>query len=131
MYAILWEAFLDPSDSYFLFVDLVGFYTHWTYYAHFSSHFSQQLLIAYLRGPVWKFSISHWSSKRHGAATDLTVILEKYSLKQLVQMICLMVFNATFNNISVISRVSFIGGGNPRTLRKPPTCCKSLINFIT
>ena len=30
-YAILWEAFLDPSDSYFLFGDLVGFYTHWTY----------------------------------------------------------------------------------------------------
>ena len=30
-YAILWVAFLDPSDSYFLFTDLVGFYTHWTY----------------------------------------------------------------------------------------------------
>jgi hypothetical protein len=31
-YAILWEAFLDPSsDSDFLFADLVGFYTHWTY----------------------------------------------------------------------------------------------------
>ena len=30
-YAILWEAFLDPSDSYFLFADLVSFYTHWTY----------------------------------------------------------------------------------------------------
>ena len=25
------EAFLDPSDSYFLFADLIGFYTHWTY----------------------------------------------------------------------------------------------------
>jgi hypothetical protein len=30
MYAILWEAFLDTSDSYFLFADLVGFYTLWT-----------------------------------------------------------------------------------------------------
>ena len=30
-YAILWEAFLDPSDSYFLFADLVDFYSHWTY----------------------------------------------------------------------------------------------------
>jgi hypothetical protein len=30
-YPILWEAFLDPSDSYFLFADLVGFCTHWTY----------------------------------------------------------------------------------------------------
>jgi hypothetical protein len=28
---LLWEAFFDPSDSYFLFADLVGFYTHWTY----------------------------------------------------------------------------------------------------
>jgi hypothetical protein len=27
----MWEAFLDLSDSYFLFADLVGFYTHWTY----------------------------------------------------------------------------------------------------
>ena len=30
-YAILWEAFLDPSDSYFLFADFVDFYTHLTY----------------------------------------------------------------------------------------------------
>ena len=30
-YPISWEAFLDLSDSYFLFADLVGFYTHWTY----------------------------------------------------------------------------------------------------
>jgi hypothetical protein len=44
-YTILWEAFLDPSDSYFLFADLVGFYTL-NIYAHFSSHFSQQLLMA-------------------------------------------------------------------------------------
>jgi hypothetical protein len=28
---ILWVAFLDPSVSYFLFADLVGLYTHWTY----------------------------------------------------------------------------------------------------
>jgi hypothetical protein len=30
-YPISWEAFLDPSDSYFLFVDFVDFYTHWKY----------------------------------------------------------------------------------------------------
>ena len=30
-YPISWEVFLDSSDSYFLFTDLVGFYTHWTY----------------------------------------------------------------------------------------------------
>ena len=30
-YAILWEAFLDPSDSYFLFADLVDFSSHLSY----------------------------------------------------------------------------------------------------
>ena len=30
-YTILWVAFFDPSDSYFLFADFVDFYTHWTY----------------------------------------------------------------------------------------------------
>jgi hypothetical protein len=47
-YPISWEEFLDPSDSYFLFADYFYFYTHLTYiciYAHFSSHFSKQLLM--------------------------------------------------------------------------------------
>ena len=35
-----------------------------------------------------------------------------------------MVYNTTFNNISVILAVSFIGGGNQSTRRKPPTCRK-------
>jgi hypothetical protein len=38
-YAILWVVFLDPSDSYFLFADLVGFCTHWTYMLNFSRIF--------------------------------------------------------------------------------------------
>jgi len=44
-----------------------------------------------------------------------------------------MVFNATFNNIAAtyIVAVSFIGGGNRSTQRKPPTCCKPQTNFIT
>jgi hypothetical protein len=42
-------------------------------------------------------------------------------------MVRVMVFNATFTNISVISlRSSFIGGGNRSTGRKPQTCLKSL-----
>ena len=42
-------------------------------------------------------------------------------------------FNATFNNISVISwwTVKIIGGGNWRTQRKPPTCHKVLTNKQT
>ena len=34
-YPISWEAFLDPSDSYFLFANFVDFYTHWTYMSIF------------------------------------------------------------------------------------------------
>jgi hypothetical protein len=42
-----------------------------------------------------------------------------------------MVFIATFNNISIIFVVvSFIGGRNQSSWRKPPTCRKSLTNFI-
>jgi hypothetical protein len=36
-YTILWVAYLDTSESYFLFADLVGFYTHLTY-MHFFRH---------------------------------------------------------------------------------------------
>ena len=32
---------------------------------------------------------------------------------------------------SYIVAVSFIGAGNRSNRRKPPTCCKSLTNFIT
>ena len=38
-YAILWEAFLDPSDSYFLYADFVDFYTRWTYMRIFLSNY--------------------------------------------------------------------------------------------
>ena len=50
-YAILWEAFLDPSDSYFLFADLVGFYTHWTY-----MHIFRHIFLSYYwwqRSNIW------------------------------------------------------------------------------
>ena len=44
-----------------------------------------------------------------------------------------MVLSATVNTISAAScmMVSFIGGGNRSTRRKPPTCHNSLTNFIT
>jgi hypothetical protein len=43
--------------------------------------------------------------------------------------VCLMVFNTTFNNISVISWRSVLLV--EETGRKPPTCRKSLTDFIT
>jgi hypothetical protein len=56
-YTILWVAFLDPSDSYFLFADLVGLYTHWTYMHIFHSNYWWQ------RSDIWsqasyRYSIS-------------------------------------------------------------------------
>jgi len=48
-------------------------------------------------------------------------------------MVGFMVFNATLNkqNFSYIVAVSFSGGENRSTRRKPPTCGKSLTDFIT
>jgi len=40
-----------------------------------------------------------------------------------------MVFNATQQYFSYIMVVSFIGGGNRSTRRKPPTCRMWLTNF--
>ena len=39
-YTILWATLLDPSDSYLLFADLVGFYTLWTYMHIFVTFFT-------------------------------------------------------------------------------------------
>ena len=60
-YTILWVAFLDPSDSYFLFADLVGFYTHWTYMHIFRQHFSQQLLMAEIWHLITSFILIKWN----------------------------------------------------------------------
>ena len=46
-----------------------------------------------------------------------------------IMMVRVMVFNATY--FRYFMAVSFIGGGNRSTLRKPPTCHKSLTDFIT
>jgi len=40
-------------------------------------------------------------------------------------------FNATVNTVMYVVAASFIGGGNRSVRRKPPTCRKSLTNFIT
>ena len=50
-------------------------------------------------------------------------------LMSMLNRVRVMVFNDTLNNILDI--VSGIDGGNRSTRRKPPTCSKSLTNFIT
>jgi len=42
-----------------------------------------------------------------------------------------MLFNGTQQYFIYIVAITFIDGGNRSTLRKPPTCLKSLTNFIT
>ena len=60
---------------------------------------------------------------------EITKKMRSIHLK--VTMVWFMVFNATFNNISVIyiMVVSFIDGGNRSTQRTSPTCRKSLTNL--
>ena len=59
--------------------------------------------------------------------TRRNITAEKKVLLKNILFVCLIVFKATFNNISTyIVAVSFIGGGNLRTRRKPLTCRKSL-----
>ena len=55
-----------------------------------------------------------------------------YMSHEIYLFVCLMVFNATFNNISVLSwRLIFIGGGNWRTRRKPPVAShRQLYNVV-
>jgi len=55
------------------------------------------------------------------------MVVYHHKWSKLCVRIRVMVFNATCNNISVISwHASFIDGGNRSTWRKPPTWCKSL-----
>jgi hypothetical protein len=56
-YAILWEAFLDPSDSYFLFADLVGFYTTLISSAFRGVNFNKmncELMLTYDTPALWQ-----------------------------------------------------------------------------
>jgi hypothetical protein len=48
---------------------------------------------------------------------------ETRQIKLSLQTLKVLMFNATFNNISAIScGAQFIGGGSQSTQRKPPTC---------
>jgi hypothetical protein len=72
--------------------------------------------------PIFKF---YRGKKRSLFVTNITEIPIKNIYNTFIEV---MVFNVTFNNISVISwrSCSDIGGGNRSTRRKPLTCRKSL-----
>ena len=79
---------------------------------------------------------SHWQTSSTNA-TSSTPRLSRIRIHNVsgdmhwLHIIRVMVFNATFNNISVIYGVSFIDGGNWGTRIKPPTWYMSLTSFIT
>jgi hypothetical protein len=64
-YPMSWEAFLNPSDSYFLFADFVDFYTHWTYMLIFLSNYWWQISDIWSQARVQKrypqYGIPIWS----------------------------------------------------------------------
>jgi len=70
------------------------------------------------------FQLSWWS------AVNLIEVCVTQSLFPMIGLglWCLMPLLTIFGYVVV---VSFIGGGNRSILRKPPTCRKSLTNFIT
>jgi hypothetical protein len=112
---ILWVAFLDPSDSYFLFADLVGIYTHWTYMHIFLSNYWWQ------RSDIWsqasyRYPIS-WEAFLDPSDSYFLFAEERGYHKWTLA-----------HSSSCIVAVSFIGGGNRRKLL---ICRKSLTNFIT
>ena len=77
-----------------------------------------------------KYCPTHWPVNMNYAFI-VKIQWEENEFKYRVRV---MVFNPTFNNISVIYiivAVSFIDEGNQSTQWKPPTCLKSLTNFIT
>jgi hypothetical protein len=58
-------------------------------------------------------------------------LIEYYTLKfEVIGYGVLRHFQQYFNYIVHVA-VNFMGGGNLSTRRKPPTCRKSLTNFIT
>jgi hypothetical protein len=65
--------------------------------------------------------IHNYTIYKHNVTTTLTLI--NYSC--VIYLLIVMIIHY------VIYFVSLIGGGNLRTQRKPLTCRKSLINFIT
>jgi hypothetical protein len=85
------EAFLDPSDSYFLFADFVDFYTHWTYMLIFRRIFlsnnwcqiSDILSQASYRYPIlWETFLTVYPPPPSGSGGIKTVIGKSNSVKQ-------------------------------------------------
>jgi hypothetical protein len=140
-YAILWEAFLDPSDFYFLFADLVGFYTHWTY-MHIFRHI-------FLSNYWWQRSdISSQASYRYPISWEafLDPSVSYFLFADFVDFythwtyICICTFFVTFFSVTIDGRDLIFGHklhiGTPYrgkhfwTHQIPTSCLPTLLIFI-
>ena len=97
----------------------------WQYKKGFFHTIIQKLLKQICRAHMIKITTGHVRKKKFSKNTpspkELYVCIGRLSM-----------FNATFNNISVISgRSVLFDEGNQSTRRKQPTCRKSLTNFIS
>jgi len=99
--------------------------------------FNEIMMIAVCTKPIQRvgfLQIAHWnkSMSRHIAPLGYSILTPSQPFLVLLNWFGFMVFNVTFNNISVISRRSILLVEETGVLGgKPPTCCKSLTKFIT
>ena len=93
--------------------------------------FSFKLTCKEIIARIWLCVIVTFSNISVILQATTTAVLHLIKINENIG-VAVMVFNATFNNISsYFVAVSFIGGGNWSTRRKPLTCHKSPTNFIT
>jgi hypothetical protein len=78
----------------------------------------------------WSYWVLNLNEERNVVYEDHISFLQSIGIQQ-ANTTCLMVFNATLNNISLYRGGQFYWWRKPRTRRKPSTCRKSLTNFIT
>ena len=137
-YTILWEAFLDPADSYFLFADLVGLYTHWTY-----MHICRHLFLSnywWQKSDIWSQASYRYTilwesfldpSDSYFLFADLVVFYTHWTYMHIFHHI----FSATINGRNLIFGHKLHIGTSYRgkrfwTHRIPTSCLPTLLIFI-
>jgi hypothetical protein len=131
-YLISWQAFLDPSDSYFLFADLVGFYTHWTY-MHIFRHI-------FLSNYWWQKSDTPYRGKRFWTHQIPTSCLPTLLIFIHIEHTCICSFFVAFFSATIDGRNLIFGHklhiGTPYrgkrfwTHQIPTSCLPTLLIFI-
>jgi len=94
-----------------------------------STPFKREVTIVTLSWQCWSlYELLKKNLSKHQTWSTVKLVYAVYFEKKMFRF---MVFNATFNNISVISWQSVLLMEEIGVQRKPHTCRKSLTNFIT